>query len=50
MDELIAKDSNSTEVGLDNMSAILIKFIKVKKWNNVIFNFYSHIFFIEISW
>jgi hypothetical protein len=31
MDELLAKDNNSTELGLDNMSAILIKFIKAKR-------------------
>lgn len=29
--ELVAKDSNVEEKGLDNMSAILIKFLKTKK-------------------
>ena len=31
LDELVSKDINKGETGLDNMSAILVKFNKVKK-------------------
>lgn len=31
LDELVAKDSANSEYGMDNMSAILIKFDKTKK-------------------
>lgn len=31
LSELVAKDNKQTEWGMDNMSAILIKFLKTKK-------------------
>lgn len=39
LDELVAKDSANSEYGMDNMSAILIKFDKTKKWYNAVISF-----------
>jgi len=34
LDDLVAKDSSGSEYGMDNMSSILIKFDRNKKWSS----------------